>query len=140
MNFLDKIIGFNFLIIFFTCNLCGQGPVNIDSSNFIIQKAGFNNFSGGEIIREVILKSPGLKVIDTLMHSMYEIKSFTMTKIVKGKNPREFINDENGLLTEEMKREIKNSPVGTKLYFEHIKCIDKKGRIYSVYASSFIIN
>jgi len=127
-------------MISFTCYLMGQSSDSLDHKNFISYRVGFNQYSGGDIIKEIILKSPVLNFMNAFADSMFEIKSFTMTKVVKGKDPRELINDKNGFLTEDMIMEIEKSPVGTKLYFEHIKCIDNNNRIYSVNASSFIIN
>ena len=113
---------------------------NSDSlpKGFINEKVNIAGIVSGDISKEAMLNSKGLS-FDDMASLTYHITAFKLTMIIRDATPKAFSNEKNGELTTEMRNAIKSAPVGSKIYFEYIKCADKNNLAHSLYATSFII-
>ena len=105
------------LILLFNVALSSvaQTPVMTD------MKASIAGKSEGAITRKELLNAKGL----TADKAGYRITEFKMT-VVNSNGPNEFTGA-NGKLTKAMRNAIQLASPHAKVYFEYIKCIDKKG-------------
>jgi hypothetical protein len=93
---------------------------------------------GGEITPAELIKAGELICMDAA-GNVVPIQSFTFTLVGRGLDPIELVNNENGTLTETMKRclTMKGEP-GRKVYFEYI-LIGTSGREQKHQALAFIL-
>jgi hypothetical protein len=67
------------------------------------------------------------------------INSFVMTIVEFGGSIKSYPNEENNLLTGEMKDAIANVVPGTKIFFEYITCVDESGSVMKLAAFQILI-
>jgi hypothetical protein len=108
------------------------------SKGFINEKVNIAGIGSGDISKEALLNSNGLSLYNKAS-STYHITFFKMTLFVSGNKPIELENKNNGQLTAEMRAAIKDAPVGSKLFFEFIKCVDKNNFSHYFSATSFAL-
>lgn len=92
----------------------------------------------GDITKDELLNSSGL-ILSEKVASIFHMKSFKMTLVVKESEPKEFDNEKNGELTDSMRDAIKNAPAGSKIYFEYITCVDKDNLTRKLHAIALVL-
>jgi hypothetical protein len=128
------------LALSFFCflNSYSQTSAALQDNEQLNEKVNIAGIVKGDIAKEVMLNSKGLS-IDDKKNSVYRIVSFRMTIVIKGTAPKEFYNEKNGELTEEMRDAIKRTSTGSKIYFEYIKCIDENNLTHKFNPAAFIL-
>ena len=107
-------------------------------SDFLDPTVQISGIKSGEIEKDKLLNSSGLTFGKSL-DSAYKITYYKMTLVIKGRDLQEFQNSNTGELSSTMTNAIKNAPVGSKLFFEYIRCMDHNKSIHSVRATQFVL-
>jgi hypothetical protein len=77
--------------------------------------------TGGEMTKGELLNSKGLEVTD----STYHVENFVMSVVGKG-TPYSELEAKGSELSDAMREAIKGMPIGAKMYFEYIMCVNKE--------------
>jgi len=111
--------------------LFSQTTKSSKSPIFLSDSASIGGKSSGEISKQAILDSK-VVTLDSIASLSYRISEFKLALVSKGRDILEFNKSGDGKLTEEMLQAISDLPLGSKVYIEYIRAIDKSNITHPV--------
>lgn len=127
----------SFLLPLTFCLANAQTTEDSTLNSFVSEKISISGIEKGEIEKTKLISSKGLEFLNK-SYTAYKIAAYRLTLVLKGQGLLEFSNN-SGELTEDMKEAIKESPAGTKLFFEYIRCLDPEGGNRPVLPTEFVL-
>ncbi len=137
---IKTFIRISFILFLVSGNLEAQEAAVKKNSNKpnLFNSLRFGQFTDGTISKKDFLVADKLILVSPF-DTLFQISSFTLTRIREGESPIEAKNYDGCELTDAMRKIINSSEEGDKIFFEYIKGKSNDGAITSLGAMSFII-
>ncbi len=125
------------LTIFVSTTVVAQTMKDTTASDFLTEKVSISGIEKGPIEKSKLLSSKGLEFSDGIKNG-YKILGYRLTLVMKGRDLL-VLDNSSGDLSTEMIAAIKDAPLGSKLFFEYIRCLDKEGHNRPVFATEYVL-
>lgn len=132
-----KISFFFILSLFVSTTIGAQTMKDSTASGFLTEKVSISGIEKGPIEKSKLLSSKGLEFSDGNKNG-YKILGYRLTLVMKDRDLL-MLDNSSGELSTEMIAAIKDAPLGSKLFFEYIRCMDKEGHYRPAYATEFVL-
>jgi hypothetical protein len=106
---------------------------------FIKNKAGLNGYLNRSISVSILDSVNTISFYENAMNDQLNIIYFELTIVKRGQEPLLFINTNDGHLSEEIKSALKTASSGNKIYVEKIKAATHDNKVYSLFATAYIV-